>query len=174
MDSKPTKSDVEARLRDTAEAMSNRLESLQEEVTSTGTDVQTWVRENPLKSVGGMLAAGLAVGLLFGGRRRRRRRRHQKLIDQYLDALSSEIEEATAAGEEPEKALQKSLRDRVPLVVYTGDADRSRQPGFVRSILGEGLEAVLRTGLTIVAQDLLESALDDGAVEEAVGNEAEA
>lgn len=172
MDSKPNKSDVEARLRDTAEAMSNRFESLQDEVTSTGTDLRSWVVENPVKSVGGMLAAGLAVGLLFGGTRRRRRRRHQKLIDQYLDALTDEIEEEAAAGEEPSQALQKALRDRVPLVVYAG-SDRSdgQEAGFVRSLLGEGAGVVVRTALSLVARDLIESMLDDADLGEMVDEE---
>ena len=62
MDSDSTRADVGARLRETAEAMSDRFESLQDEVATTGTSVQDWVVQNPLKSVGGMLAAGVAGG----------------------------------------------------------------------------------------------------------------
>jgi len=171
MDTKPNKSDVEARLQDTAEAMSNRFESLQDEVASTGTDVRAWVADNPVKSVGGMLAAGLAVGLLFGGTRKRRRRRHQKLIDQYLAALTAEVEAEADSGEEPSQALEKALRDRVPLVVYAGTDRSENEAGFLRTLLDEGAGVVVRTALSLVARDLIESMLEDAELAEMVDEE---
>jgi hypothetical protein len=170
MDDKPKKSDVEARLRQTADAMSERFASLQDEVSSTGSDVRDWIVDNPVKSVGGMLAAGLAVGVLFGGTRRTRRRRHQKLIDNYLDALTREVEEAKAKGEEPEKALDKALRDRVPLVVYAG-GDDTQEAGFLRTLFQEGFEVVFRTALSLAARDAIEAVLANANVEELIDEE---
>jgi hypothetical protein len=162
----PRKSDVEQQLRQTADAMSSRLSSLREEVSTTGTSVRDWMKDNPLKSVGGMLAAGLAVGLLFGGSKRRRRR-HQKLIDQYIDALSDEVEAARDRGEEPAQALEKALRDRVPLVIYTSESDASASSkGALRNLLGESLEIVLRTALSFAARDVIDSVLGAVNVEE--------
>lgn len=162
----PSKSDVEEQLRQTTDAMSARLSSLRDEVATTGTSVRDWMKENPLKSVGGMLAAGLAVGLLFGGSKKRRRRRHQQLIDQYMDALTDEVEEARSRGEEPSKALDKALRDRVPLVVYTSQPDSPSKSGFLRTLLGESFEIVLRTALSLAARDAIESVLSNVNVEE--------
>ncbi len=174
MDSQPTKSEVEARLRQTAETMSDRMSTLRSEVTSTGTDVRNWIVENPVKSVGGMVAAGLAVGVLFGGTRRKRRRQHQKLIDRYLDALTEEVDAAKARGEEPQKALDKALRDRVPLVVYTSEDSKSRkEAGFVRNLFGETIEVLLSTALSITLRGVLENYLSPEELTDLVGEDTE-
>lgn len=172
MESKPNKADVESRLRQTAEAMSDRMASIQEEVSSTGVSVRDWIVRNPLKSVGGMLAAGLAVGLLFGGGRSRRRKEHAALIDTYLDALREEAETAVEEGEEPGPALEKALRDRVPLVVY----DRRRKAGgtrggWGRTVLREGAEILFSTGLSLLAREAVEALLANLDVESIVEDE---
>ncbi len=162
MDSKPNKADVESRLHQTAEAMSDRLASLQEEVSSTGTSLQKWIVRNPLKSVGGMLASGLAVGLLFGSSRRTRRRKaHAELIDTYLEALREEVVEQVDAGQEPGPALDKALRDRVPLVVYDRDGRQGRRAntGWTRHLLQESVEILFSTGLSLLAREAIEALL---------------
>lgn len=169
MDSETTKADVEARLRETAEDMSERIASLQDEISTSGASIRDWMVQNPWKSVGGMLAAGLAVGWLFGGRRSQRRRAHDELVEGYIDALRDEISDSVAAGEDPGQALERALRDRVPLVILSEDG--RRQSGVVRNFLGEGIEIVLRTGLSLFARDALEAALADVNVEEMLGDE---
>jgi len=161
MDSKPSKADVESRLHQTAEAMSERLGSLQDEVSSTGASLQKWIVRNPLKSVGGMLAAGMAVGVLFGGSRRsRRRKEHAELIDTYLEALRDEVEERVDQGEEPGPALDKALRDRVPLVVYNRHREEGRsRRGWGRRLFQEGIEIIFSTGLSLLAREAVETLL---------------
>lgn len=172
MNSKSNKADVESRLHQTAEAMSERMASIQEEVSSTGVSIRKWIVRNPVKSVGGMLATGLAVGLLFGPRGARRRKRHAQLIDGYLAALRSEVEETIDRGEEPGPALEKALRDRVPLVVYRGQDGRHDHDGWGRHLLGEGAEILFSTGLSLLAREVIESLLDnldvEGVVEEEI------
>lgn len=169
MDSESTREDVEERLRDTAEAMSDRLSALEEEVSSTGTSLREWVVQNPWKSVGGMLVAGLAVGALFGGRGSQRRPEHAELLDRYVDALRAEVEEAVAAGEAPGEALERALRGRAPLVVYTGEngGNGDSRGGF----LGQSVGFLFRTVAREVARDALLSMLGDGADEEVVDEE---
>jgi hypothetical protein len=172
MESQSSKADVESRLRQTAEAMSDRMASIQEEVSSTGVSVRDWIVENPVKSVGGMLATGLAVGLLFGGSKSRRRKRHAQLVDTYLDALRQEVETAVDEGDEPGPALEKALRDRVPLVVYSrekGQGDQSQGAG--RSLLREGAEIIFSTGLSLLAREVMESILATVDVEALVEEE---
>lgn len=165
MESKSTKSNVESRLHQTAEAMSDRLASLQGEVSSTGDSLQKWIVENPLKSVGGMLAAGLAVGLLFGGGSSSRRSNHSDLLDTYLNALRDEVEQAVSRGEEPGPALEEALRDRVPLVVYSPE-ERNRNGGETdRGFLREGANILFTTGLSLFAREVLSSLLDSLDVE---------
>lgn len=171
MDSKTSKADVESRLHQTAEAMSQRLASIQDEVSSTGGALRTWIVKNPVKSVGGMLAAGLAVGLLFGGGRgKRRRRKHAQLVDTYLDALRQEVEAAVDHGEEPGPALEKALRDRVPLVVYRQQGGGG-QRGWARTLIQEAGEIVFSTGLSLLAREVIESLLDTLDVEEIIEEE---
>lgn len=169
MESEANKADVESRLRETAEAMSDRMASIQEEVSSTGVSVRDWIVENPVKSVGGMLATGLAVGVLFGGNKSRRRRRHAELIDTYLEALREEVETAVDEGDEPGPALEKALRDRVPLVVYSrSDGETSGTSGNEWSFLREGAEIIFSTGLSLLAREVIESMLASVDVEEIV------
>ena len=172
MESTPNKADVESRLHQTAEAMSDRMASIQDEVSSTGVSIRDWIVRNPLKSVGGMLAAGLAVGAFFGGSRSRRRKEHAALIDTYLDALRKEAETAVEEGEEPGPALEKALRDRVPLVVYNrGDEGGARRGGWGRSLLREGTEILFSTGLSLLAREVVEALLANLDVEGLVEDE---
>lgn len=170
MDSKSSKADVESRLHQTAEAMSDRLASIQEEVSSTGVSLRKWIVRNPVKSVGGMLTAGLAVGLFFGGgRSRRRRKEHAQLIDTYLDALRQEVDQAVDRGEEPGPALEKALRDRVPLVVYDGaETGRSDRGG---GILREAGQIIFSTGLSLMAREVIGSLLESLDVDELIDEE---
>jgi len=165
MDSDSTRADVEARLRETADAMADRFDSLQEEVSTTSSSLRDWVVQNPLKSVGGMLAAGVAVGALVGGSRSRRPE-HAELLDQYIDALRTEVEEAMATGDTPGEAVEKALRGRAPLVVYRGDgADSSEASRSGGSVLGNSLGFVVRLVAREVIRDQILSWLDDTDVE---------
>lgn len=163
MDAHPSKSDLESRLRQTSDAMTDRLDALRDEVSTTGSAVREWIVDHPMASVGGMLATGLAVGLLFGGgSKRRRRNTHQALIDQYVDALSDEVQTAVKKGTDPEKALEKALHDRVPLVVYTAArANPSRTSGAIRSFLGDVMHVLTQTAITLVAREAMETILAD-------------
>jgi len=157
MDSEPNKADVESRLEDAAEAMSERVASIQDEVSATGVSLRRWIVENPLKSTGGMLAAGLAVGLLFGGGRSARRRRHAELVDRYLKALRAEVETAVDQGDEPGPALEKALRDRVPLVVYS---EKGRSGGRGDGFFREAGDVVFSTALSLFAREAIGAVLD--------------
>lgn len=174
MESKSNKQDVESRLHKTADAMSDRLDSIQEEVSATGLSLQRWIVRNPVKSVGGMLAAGLAVGLIFGGgSRSKRRKKHAELIDAYLEALRDEVEEAVDRGEEPGPAVDKALRDRVPLVVYSGRSEKPRgASGWGRHFLQEGVQILFSTAMSFAAQQAIEALLEnvdiDAIIEEQV------
>ena len=170
MDSESNRADVEARLRETADNMSDRFASLQEEVSTTGTSLRDWVARNPLKSVGGMLAAGLAVGALFGGRGSRRRHEHSELLDQYVDALRAEVEDAIASGETPGEALEKALKGRAPLVVYR-DGARADEGQSGGSFLGQSLGFVTRIVARELFRDLIPSMVQEVNAGEKIGED---
>lgn len=169
MDSKSNKDDVESRLHQTAEAMSERMSSIQEEVSSTGVSLRKWIVQNPIQSVGGMLAVGLAVGLLAGPRGGRRKQ-HAQLIDGYLNALREEVEETVDQGQEPGPALEKALRDRVPLVVYQGE-EAGGDEGRGQNILRKGAGILFSTGLSLLAREVINTLLDNLDVEEIIEEE---
>jgi hypothetical protein len=80
-------------------------------------------------------------------------------VDRYLAALRREVEAAVDRGDEPGPALEKALRDRVPLVVYTAHEERpggGEGGGFLR----EAAEIVFSTGLSLLAREALDTMLD--------------
>jgi hypothetical protein len=170
MESKSSKSEVESKLHETAEAMSERLSSLQEELSTSGESVRMWIVQNPVKSVGGMLAAGMAVGLLFGGNRSTRKKRHTQLIDAYLDALRQQVEGAVDQGDEPGPAVEKALRERVPMIVYSNGKQQAKE-GRGRRFLWEAGEIIFSTGLSLVVREVIESMLSSIDVEAIVEEE---
>lgn len=159
MDSDSTRDDVEARLHETAEAMSDRFESLQDEVSTTRTSLRDWVVRNPWKSVGGMLAAGVAVGAVFGGGGSRRGEQSE-LLEQYIQALRTEVEEGIAGGDSPGQAVEKALQGRAPLVVYRGE-DAGGDGKKSGSLLGQGLRFASRLVFREVIREAVLSWLDD-------------
>jgi len=80
-------------------------------------------------------------------------------VDRYLAALRREVEEAVDEGEEPGPALEKALRDRVPLVVYTAQGE-GRRAGRGGGLLREAAEIVFSTGLSLFAREAIDSMLD--------------
>jgi len=165
------KADVESRLHRTAEAMSNRLASIQEEVSTSGNAVRNWIVQNPVKSVGGMLATGLVLGGLFGGSKSRRRKRHADLVDTYLDALRNEVDAAVDDGDEPGPAVERALRDRVPLGVSRESARETETSGSVRTLIRQGAGILFSTGLSLLAREVIESVLANFDVEAIVEEE---
>lgn len=164
METESTREDVEARLRDTAEAMSDRMASLQDELSSSGTTLRDWVVNNPWKSVGAMLAAGVAVGALFGGRRKKRPE-HAELLEKYVDSLRAEIDEAVAAGESPREALERTLRGRAPLVVLEQPEQEDETSSGFLGMLGGGAVYLIRLLMREFGKDLIMAVLDGGDIE---------
>jgi hypothetical protein len=116
-----------------------------------------------------MLAAGVAVGALFGGRSRRRQ--HSELLDQYVEALRAEVTDAMASGDTPGEALEKALQGRAPLVVYReGAGDRSTE-GSGGSFLGESLGFATRLIAREVLREVILSWMEDADVEDLMGDE---
>lgn len=122
------------------------LEALQEEVTTIAPSIGKAIFENPLVSVGGALVAGLVVGLLFGGRKRPKpdlslKGTHRVLVERYLDALIDETRYRMAKGAEAGEAVRAALADRVPLIVYEGDAEKRT------GVLSQTFDMVVKTAL---------------------------
>jgi hypothetical protein len=164
MSNEPSKAELEARLQSVTDAMNQQFDSLQGELSSTKDLVRETLAKNPMLSVGGAVAAGLAVGWLFGGSKRRRlRKKHRNLTGAYIDAVRDEVREAIGKGEDVEEAVQGVLKERVPLVVYD-DRSSNASSGFVR----EMMEMVARTAISLLARDVIENVIANANLEETI------
>jgi ElaB/YqjD/DUF883 family membrane-anchored ribosome-binding protein len=174
MEPKPTKAELRARMEATSQTMSERLAALQDDLQDAGTSAADEVRtralalrdqarhalrRRPLWSLGGAVAAGLAVGFLATrGRRDRLKARHRRLVEQYVDAVREDVVDAVARGRTADDAVTDALRNRVPFVIYeaaASDGDGAQRAGLVGA-LGSLVAFALRTVLREVFDDLLQ------------------
>ncbi len=153
-----SRAELEAELDVRSDGINRRVSALESEVSSTPQSVQAYVAEyvfsNPWISLGGVALAGVALGLLLGGRRRKRRARryrasHRALVDTYLDTVGEEVHRAVAKGRDAESAVRAALRERTPLVVHYA-ADEHEE-----SALAQGVDLV---GKTLLAWGVREAA----------------
>lgn len=115
-----SRAELERQLDATTDLIKRRIDALGGEVQSLRSTIRDAIFENPLLSVGAAMAAGLVVGLIFGGRKKdpfRTDAYHRALVEEYLDAVAREARQAVARGKEPGVAVREALRDRVPLIV---------------------------------------------------------
>lgn len=165
-----TRSEIEAQLRQRSEQMMARLDALQGEVTTIGDALKEAVVRSPFVAVGGAIAAGWLVGLMLGGRRRKRqwtgRKAHRALVEQYVEALVADVRHRVVRGAEAGEAVEKALKDRVPLIVVDSGERQGR-----RGLFGEFAIMALQTGLGFgmkAIADYLAAKLDTITVEEHV------
>jgi ElaB/YqjD/DUF883 family membrane-anchored ribosome-binding protein len=146
-----TRDQLEAQLLERRASMQARIDALQDEVESTGLALHDAVERRPFAAVGASVAAGLVVGLLFGGRRHRRKgaASHRALIEQYIDTLVAEVRHAVARGKDADKAVAAALKNRVPLIVFS-PRDGAR-PGLLRDVYAMMLQTALGFGLKAAA-----------------------
>ncbi|QXD16091.1 hypothetical protein GQ464_003850 [Rhodocaloribacter litoris] len=154
-----TRAEVEARLKGKDEAIARRLDAIKAEVAGAGASLRKAL-DNPLVAVGAMLAGGLLLGWMLGGRRTRRQA--PRLDAMVLDALAEVIaDEAVAlmeAGASPEEALHEVLRRRAPVVLVRPDDGGREADGVLRSLLrlagGVLTSIVLRNAIEVAVDRL--------------------
>jgi hypothetical protein len=126
-----TRDEVEAQLQRTEASINRHVSALEDEVDTLGPSIKGAIFDSPLVSVGGALVAGLAVGLLFGGSRKSktsaRQLAVQALVNQYIDLIVAEAQEAVDRGDDPEAAVREALDGRVPMVVVNHESGTKRR-----------------------------------------------
>jgi len=130
-----SRAELERQLEATTDLIKRRIDALGGEVQSLRSTIRDAIFDNPLLSVGAALAAGLVVGVVFGGRKKdpfRTDAYQRALVEEYLDAVAREARQAVARGKEPGVAVREALRDRVPLIVLESGAGGSA--GMLRQI----------------------------------------
>lgn len=164
-----TKEEVAQQLDKRSASINLRLDALQGEVATAGEAVREAVFRNPLLSVGGMLVAGLVVGLIVGKRRDRLGETHAALLERYLDVVGEEVRRAVRRGRDADEAVREALQGRAPVIVYEAP---ERSEGFIK----QSLDLVLKTAMGFAVKAALDTAsnrfhfISDEEEEEAVSN----
>ncbi len=163
MDRIISKEEIEAQLRGKAEEISMRMDALQTEVTTIGEAVVEALKKNPVVSVFGAVAAGVVVGLVFGGGKKSEPsrpklvERHRELIDRYVDAVVEEARETAAAGKDLGASIRRVLQERSPLIVVGGRAEESEE-SFIKNLIRMAVSAAVgmavRTGVDYATQKI--------------------
>ncbi len=156
MKTKRSKAEIKADMRRRSESMSRRVDTLESEISTTGSSLKAWLAERPLAGVGGAVVAGLVAGWLVSGVGRRRRRNgrrsaHAALVDAYIDALGEDVRYATRRGKQPDVAVREALRDRVPLVVQ-----QAAPEGEAHGPIGEGFDLLVKTAFSFLVKALMD------------------
>lgn len=177
MSEETQKERLEQQLAERALSIRTRIDVLEEEIATTPAAILSKITANPYVGLGAMVTAGLAVGLIFGGRKTRRSRAespHRKLLDEYIDAIGEEIARDVARGRGPREAVQETLRRVAPVILYApqkGDkqADRSvfREIGWfaLQSALGFAIKMagdMLLAGVQVGASRAMQDQRDEG------------
>lgn len=143
--------DIEAQLAAKREEIDLRMQGLRHEIATTGEAVKATIFEHPFAGTAGSLLAGVATGLVFGGRRKSERRKrgkdhpdvpaaHRALVDDYIDAVAREAHQAGRKGASTRAAVRQALDGRVPLIAYAGT---QHQEGFFK----QGFDLAVKTAL---------------------------
>ena len=153
-----TIADVERELKQKKDQIEQRLEALQEEVSTVGPSLRDAVFKHPLVSVGGALLAGLLVGLIAGGKKRPKdaygaKANHRALVDHYVGAIVEEARHRMADGQDADEAVRAALQERVPLIVYEVP-DAASRPGIMRQLMSLALRQLLPLGIEMGMQYL--------------------
>lgn len=159
------RADVERQLADRRASIERRIDSLEDEIVSTPAAIKSSISKHPIVGIAGAVAAGLAVGLLVSLRKKRSGTRvaplHQRLVEQYIDAVGDEVKRKTRRGKSAADAVRESLRDRSPLIVYsprTSDPEEGERPGFLSQVgdvaLKTALAFAVKTVIDVVTASL--------------------
>lgn len=134
---KLTKAEVEEQLRRRRESMDGHLDGLQQELKTTGEEVQheaqRTVQQNTLAVLGGMGLAGAVLGYWLVRRRKRRHAPHG-WAEEYREAVREEVRAAVRHGEDPGEAASQILAGHRPLVVREQAASRGESRGILKTV----------------------------------------
>lgn len=130
---------VASRLKEKEEEISKRIEALQGEMTSTGSDVKNYLKKNPWVGLAGSIVAGIAVGLIAG--KKSAKTRQKELVDTYIERLTEVARETGASEREVGALLREALRESVPPPAFT--EQKSKTGGLTGKLFGIGLEMAM-------------------------------
>ncbi|NNE34417.1 MAG: hypothetical protein HKN13_04235 [Rhodothermales bacterium] len=108
-----SKAEVKAQLDSKSADITARFESLQSNVFGRGKKAKELFADSPLLPIVGSVLGGVVVGLVFGGSRRRKER-ESGLSKEIGQRLVRTVNDATASGQDPVEAVNKSMNRIIP------------------------------------------------------------
>ena len=162
--------ELEKQLSGKADAINRRFDALQNEVG--GISVQRIVKNQPWLAVGGAVAGGLLVGLLFGGSSKRRSSTEalqRSLVEGYIDAVGDDVSRLVGKGRAAREAVHDALRDRVPVLIYAPEGELER-----RGLLGQVFDLAFKTAVGFAVKAAIDYATRQVDLEELVEEIADA
>jgi len=151
-----TKDEVERRLDSTKESIALRLDALQGEFSHTGEGLRKTVTEKPLVGVAIAVAAGVAIGFLFGGLGGKRRRRTRAVEDASHDIATS-VRTLLESGATPEDAANQAVgevRSALGHAVESGGPQRGIIARSLLPVLAAGTNIAVREGIKLFVRQL--------------------
>ncbi|MBT8401725.1 MAG: hypothetical protein KJO98_14700 [Rhodothermia bacterium] len=156
----PSKEELQAKLELASSAISDRLQSIQDELGGTTKTLQRFFG-SPLIGVLAALGAGLVVGRMFSGSGSRSRSSDP---DALADLLAREVHDALDHGEPPEEAIHKVI-DTLGLVI---DGSGGQPSGSaLKWIAGIAARSLLTHGLKAFSGPSTEPSVGEGSAADA-------
>lgn len=156
-----SRASIEAELAEKKNAIQRRIDEIEDDIVSAPAAIKSSIMKHPVVGLAGALAAGLVVGLIVTRRRKPDLAPlHQRLVDEYIDALGEDVSRRVRRGRTIEESLRRAMRDRTPLVVYAPEAaGESGRKGYLSQILDLAFKAAMGFAVKGVL-DVATSALD--------------
>lgn len=157
MADRPTKADLEQKLKEKADAISSRMSKLENSLPGSGIKIPEAMKSRRNLRIGAAVGAGFLVGYLLINRKRRGSRSNYSdqlghLADRLGDAIADRMRNDMGTND----AVRDALEEVPPMVEL--------QSGKV-GVIGSSLQYLLKTGGSILASELTRW-LQDGMVEE--------
>lgn len=152
-----SRSKLQRQLEDRRESIDRRIDVLEDEIVSAPAAIKSSLATHPIIGIAGAIAAGVAVGLIFGVRRKHKSDSvpfHQQLVEQYIDAVGDDVRRRTRRGKNAAEAVRDALRNRTPVIVYSpnvAEPDEDEMGFFGR--LGD---IALKTALGFVVKSAID------------------
>lgn len=116
-----TRQEVERELEAKKDSIQRRIDDIEDEIVTLPAAIKAAIAKHPVVGIAGAVAAGLAIGFLFTRRKKTGTKTppfHQRLVEQYIDAVGDDVRRRVRKGRSPEQAVRESLEDRAPLIIY--------------------------------------------------------
>lgn len=138
---------VAFRLKQKEAEISKHLEALQDEMTSTGSDVKHYLKKNPWVGVAGSVVAGVAIGLLAG--KKSKKIRQQEIVDTYIERLIDVAGQRDGSEREVGALLREALREIAPTASPSQPINKSG------GLSGKLISIVVEMGLGFAKKSLM-------------------